>query len=225
MKTLIVGAGEIGCNLFSILSGRYETKIIDKDQPIEFDPEIMHVCFPYSDGFNDAVKGYKEAYNPKYSVINSTVPVGTSKGLEAIHSPCMGIHPDLKESMLTFTKYLGGEDASEVAQYFRRAGMKVYLTDKSETTELMKILSTSFYGLCIEWTKEVKEQCDEYGVPFEMWTHWTDNYNTGYEKLGHPEFHRPNLVPIKTKIGGHCVLPNLKFLDSKFSEFIEKQNE
>ena len=151
--------------------------------------------------------------------------MGTSKKLNVIHSPCIGIHPHLSESLLIFTKYLGGEDASEVAQYFRRAGMKIYLTDKSETTELMKILSTSFYGVCIEWTKEVKNQCDKYEVPFEFWTLWTENYNQGYEKLGHPEFRRPNLTPIQTKIGGHCVLPNLQFLNSKFSEFIKKQNE
>lgn len=225
MKTLIVGAGEIGSNLSSILSKRYETKIIDKDNELDFEPEIMHICFPYSEEFIEAVKDYQKNYKPKYTIIHSTVPVGTSKLCDAVHSPCMGIHPDLKESMLTFTKYLGGEDSSEVAQYFRRAGMKVYLTDKSETTELMKILSTSFYGLLIEWTKEVKDQCDEYDVPFEMWTHWTNNYNTGYEKLGHPEFHRPNLVPIKTKIKGHCILPNLEFLESKFTKFIGELND
>jgi len=225
MKTLIVGSGEIGKSLASVLGEYYDLDIFDKDGSSGIDPEIMHICFPYSDKFVDAVKEYQKDYEPKFTVIHSTVPVGTSKKLGAIHSPCIGIHPDLGKSMLTFTKYLGGKDASEVADYFRRAGMKVYLTDKSETTELMKILSTSFYGLTIEWTKEVKRLCDENKVPFEFWTLWTDNYNAGYEKLGHPEFSRPNLSPIKKKIGGHCVLPNLEFIKSKFSEFIKKQNE
>ena len=225
MKTLIVGSGEIGKSLASVLREYYDLDIFDKDGSSGIDPEIMHICFPYSDKFVDAVKEYQKDYEPKFTVIHSTVPVGTSKKLGAIHSPCIGIHPDLGKSMLTFTKYLGGKDASEVADYFRRAGMKVYLTDKSETTELMKILSTSFYGLTIEWTKEVKRLCDENKVPFEFWTLWTDNYNAGYEKLGHPEFSRPNLSPIKKKIGGHCVLPNLEFIKSKFSEFIKKQNE
>jgi hypothetical protein len=236
VKTLIIGAGEIGKSLRNILIKHYETYILDKE-PVtidglieiypgeEYQPEIMHICFPYSDKFIDAVKNYKLKYNPKFTVIHSTVPVGTSRKLDAIHSPCMGIHPDLTKSMLTFTKYLSGEKASEVAQYFRRSGMKVYLTDKQETTELMKILSTSFYGACIEWTKEVKRLCNENDVPFEFWTLWTENYNSGYEKLGHSEFRRPNLIPIKTKIGGHCVLPNLEFINSKFADFIKKQNE
>ena len=225
MKTLIIGAGEIGCSLRSVLSGNYETMIIDKDMKSDFSPEIMHICFPYSEKFVDYVNEYKEKYKPKYVVIHSTVPIGTSRKLGAIHSPCVGLHPTLKESMLTFTKFLGGEQASEVAQYFRRAGMKIYLTDKQESTELMKICSTSFYGICIEWTKEVKRFCDKYNIPFELWTLWTDNYNNGYSKLEHPEFIRPNLIPINTKIKGHCVIPNLEFLDSKFSDFIKKQNE
>lgn len=225
MRTLIIGDGEIGRSLYGVLSRHYPIQIIGKLYSIDFNPEIMHICFPYSKEFIGAVKSYQKEYKPKYTIIHSTVPVGTSKKCCALHSPVIGIHPNLKESLLTFTKFLAGKDAGYVAQYFRRTGMKVYLTDKQETTELMKICSTSFYGLCIEWTKEVKRFCDKYKVPFEMWTLWTDNYNKGYGKLGHPEFHRPNLIPIKQKIGGHCVLQNLEFLKSKFSEFIKKQNE
>lgn len=226
MKTLIVGAGEIGMSVYRLLEPHYEIKVIDKDNDIgDFEVEIMHICFPYSDDFMDAVNGYQKKYKPDYTIIHSTVPVGTSRKLFAIHSPCVGIHPHLQQSLLTFTKFLGGEQVGEVAQYFRRAGVKVYLTDNPESTELMKILSTSFYGLCIEWNKEVKLQCAKYEVPFELWTLWTNNYNQGYRQLGYPEYCRPNLIPMKQKIGGHCVLPNLQFLDSKFSEFIKKQNE
>jgi len=223
MRTLIIGAGEIGKSLALALK-EYDLDIIDKGIERDKTYEIMHICFPYSDKFVGSVNGYQEKYCPKYTVIHSTVPVGTSKRCNAIHSPCIGIHPHLEESLKTFTKFLGGKQASEVAQYFRRAGIKVSVTNKSETTELMKICSTSFYGLCIEWTKEVKRLCDENDIPFESWTLWTDNYNKGYEKLGCPEYSRPNLTPIKTKIGGHCVLPNLDFLDSPFSKFIREAN-
>jgi len=225
MRTLIIGKGEIGKSLESIFSKYYPTYIRDIDGHSKDSFEIIHICFPYSEYFINQVNTYKKMYNPKHIVIHSTVPVGTSRKLDATHSPCVGIHPHLGESLKIFTKFLGGEHASDVAQYFRRAGIKVTLTDNQESTELMKIMSTSYYGLCIEYTKEVKRLCDENNVPFELWTLWTDNYNNGYEKLGYPEYRRPNLTPIIKKIGGHCILTNLKLIKSKFTKFIDELND
>jgi len=225
MRTLIVGAGEIGKSLYSIFSKMYETEMIDKGDVSAIRPEIMHIAIPYSDKFVEIVREYKERYNPRYIVNHSTVPAGTSRKCGAVHSPVIGIHPHLAESIKTFVKYLGGKDASHVADYFRRAGIKVYITDKPEATETIKALSTSFYGMTIEFTKEVKRICNERGIPFELWTLWTESYNQGYEKLGYPEYRRPNLIPIVKDIGGHCVLPNLNFVDSPFSELIKKLNK
>jgi len=224
MDTLIVGRGEIGKSLYSVLKDSYNVNIVDISDTSEMLPGIMHICFPYSERFVEQVKAYQKYYEPTYTIIHSTVPVGVSKKCNAIHSPCVGIHPHLAKSLKTFTKFLGGEKASEVAQYFRRAGINIYLFDKSETTELMKVLSTSFYGLLIEWTKEVKRQCEKYDVPFEAWTLWTNNYNRGYNLLGYPEYTRPNLIPIKTKIGGHCIIPNLDFLEGTFFKLIKELN-
>jgi len=139
----------------------------------------------------------------------------------AIHSPIKGIHPHLEEAIKTFTKFLGGEKASEVADYFRRAGLKIYITDNPESTELIKIDSTNWYGVCIEKTKDTKELCKEHGVPFELFTIWTEDYNAGYEKLGHPEYKRPNLVPIMKETGGHCIKGNAQFLKTKFTKLIQ----
>lgn len=214
MKTLIIGAGEIGNSLFEVLSENYECDIVDKfpkhDKGNEINGtfEIIHICFPYSEEFINQVREYQKVYIPKYTVIHATVPTGTSTEVGAIHSPIVGIHPHLKESIKTFTKFLGGENASEVGDYFRRAGIKVYLFDKAETTELMKIMSTTFYALMIEYTKGIKRLCKTYEVPFEAWTLWTKNYNEGYTKLGYPEYNRPNLVPIMTGQHGHCTQSN-----------------
>ena len=142
--------------------------------------------------------------------------------MNAIHSPVIGLHPFLEESIKTFTKYLGGKEAGDVADYFRKANIKVYITDKSETTELMKLLSTTKFGLDIEYTKEVKRLCDRYKVPYEAWTLWNDTYNKGYEKLGYPEYKRPQLIPIMKKIDGHCIIPNLDLLKSRFTTIIKK---
>jgi hypothetical protein len=226
-KDIVIGNGEIGTaisNLFNndIITydlkdgGLKELKLKIQDRQIR----IMHISIPYSDTFVKQVKEYSKIVNPLYIVIHSTVPVGTCKKCNAIHSPVTGIHPHLTESLKTFVKYFGGPNASEVADLFRRQGVRVYVTDKAETTELMKILCTTNYGLNIEYTKEAKRLCDEYKVPFEMFTLWNNNYNEGYDKLGYPEYHRYNLVPMMKQIGGHCVTSNYKLLKSKFIDFL-----
>jgi len=228
MKTLIIGMGEIGCSLSNVLDDEYNCICYDTKYPndlvyLKKDKfEIIHIAFPYSNDFIKQVKNYQKMFKPKYTVIHSTVPVGTSRKCNAIHSPVVGIHPHLAESLKTFTKFLGGKQASEVADYFRRAGVKVYVCDKPETTELMKIQCTTLYGLNVEFTKDMKKQCEKYNVPFDAWTIWNENYNKGYEKLGYPEYRRYNLVPLMKMVGGHCVLPNLKLLKTKFTDFLDK---
>jgi len=227
MASIIIGAGEIGKSLYNVLAAEYKDIYIRDSADIENcrEAEYMHIAFPYSDKFVEYVEEYKLRYNPKYTIIHSTVPVGTTRKLNAVHSPVIGIHPHLEQSIKTFHKFLSGEKASEVAGYFRRAGMKVYLFDKPETTELMKMLDTTFYGLCVEYTKEVKKECDKLGIDFSAWTEWTNVYNKGYKELGYEEYTRPNLVPIMNKIGGHCVLPNARMLNTKFAQFLTELNE
>jgi hypothetical protein len=225
MKSLIIGAGEIGKSLLGVLTQEYDLWMIDKDQSVDEDFHIIHICFPYSDKFIGYVKEYQEKYKPKYTIIHSTVPPEVYDQLEAISSPCLGIHPHLEKSMKIFVKFLAGKGASDIADYFRRAGMKVYVLDNPKSTALMKILDTTYYAMCIEYTKDVKRQCDKLGVPFELWTLWTDNYNKGYQKLGYEEYTRPNLTAIMKEQGGHCTIPNLKLLDTPFTKFIHKLND
>jgi len=223
-KSIIIGKGEIGKSLYRVfVDAFYTVDIRDRETTDEArDYDIMHICFPYSDTFIENVKAYQEEYKPKYTVIHSTVPVGTSRECNAIHSPVIGVHPHLGKSLMTFVKYIAGEEASEVADYFRKAGMKVYLFNNPEETELMKILSTTYYATMIEYVKEVKELCDKNNVPFADWTLWNDNYNKGYKELGYNEYTRPNLVPIMTAQGGHCTIPNTQLLDSKFTKLIRE---
>jgi UDP-N-acetyl-D-mannosaminuronate dehydrogenase len=223
---IVLGYGEIGRAVrlvsdFPVYAyDKSEGKFNIRNYPGKI--RIMHVSFPYNDNFIKQVKNYQKILKPEYTVIHSTVPVGTSRKCNAIHSPVVGIHPHLAESLKTFTKFFGGESASEVADIFRKYGVKTYVVDKPETTELMKIQCTTLYGLNIEFFKDMKEQCEKYGVPFEAWTIWNDNYNKGYEKLGYPEYHRYNLVPLMKKIGGHCVVNNYFLLKTKFTEFLKK---
>lgn len=181
----------------------------------------MHVCFPYSDAFIGDVRKYREELQPKHTVVHSTVPVGTCSILVATHSPVVGLHPNLEESLMTFRKFVGGPDASEVAEEFRRCGMRVVVTDKSETTELLKLMCTAYYGLMVEFTKDVKRLCTKLGVPFEVWQLWNENYTEGYRTLGH-KYDRPELQPIMTEMGGHCVIPNLDLIDTRFTRFLRE---
>lgn len=225
MKSLIIGMGEVGESLAKVLGPHYDDTYCydpviekwkdDSDPPVIY--EMIHICFPYSDKFITYVKEYQEKYKPKYTVIHSTVPIGTSSHCGAIHSPIRGLHPNLEGGIRGFVKFLGGKQASEVADYFRRAGIKVMLFDQSETTEAFKLFDTEYYRVCIEFALRVKKYCDEQNLSFhEVYTLGNQTYNEGYKELGHPEFVRPVLQPIMKPIGGHCVLPNKELI--KLSE-------
>jgi len=208
MTHLVVGLGEVGQAIQEV----FRCQGIDKGEKAEGEFDIIHICIPYSKDFVKQVKEYQKRYQPKYTVVHSTVQVGTSRKLNAIHSPIRGLHPNLYEGIMTFPKFLGGE-ASGVADEFRRCGLKVILFDKSETTELGKLLDTEYYRACIEFTLRAKKLCDEKNVPFsEAYTLFNLTYNEGYTQLGHSEYVRPTLQPIMKTIGGHCLLPNKEII-------------
>lgn len=224
MKTIIAGFGEVGRGLHAILKDHYKIGIEDKTMrdtklwPEDNVAEILHICFPYSEKFIDYVKEYQAKYSPRFTVIHSTVPVGTSSEVSALHSPIRGIHPHLAAGIRTFVKFIGGKQASEVADYFRRAGIKVTLFDQPETTEALKLFDTEYYRTVIEFALRVKRYCVEKDLNFsEVYTIPNITYNEGYTALGHPEFVRPVLQPIMKEIGGHCLLPNKELI--KLSEF------
>lgn len=224
MLGMVIGTGEVGTALYDILSETYPISkydISDGDMP-DKNIDILHICFPWSDSFIGSVEKYQKKYTPKHTVIHSTVPVGTSDSLGATHSPIRGMHPHMKEGILKFVKFVGGCGADEVADYFRRAGIKVKVCRASQTTEMAKLISTLYYGVCIEFVKDAECLCIDAGVPFsEAFTLWQQTYNDGYAKLNRPEYMRPVLEPIQHKIGGHCVLPNALLLKSKFSDMVK----
>lgn len=210
MKHIVAGdKGQIGIAIKRI----FACNGFDSGEEIPGLCDCLHICFPYSDQFTDWVKSYQLMYKPKFTIVHSTVKVGTCRELGALSSPCRGIHPNLYEGILTFEKFIGGEQASLVADEFRKHGMKVILCDKQETTELGKLLDTEYYRACIEFTHRAKELSLKYDVPFaECYTLFNQTYNSGYVKLDHPEYIRPVLQPIMKEIGGHCVVPNSKLI-------------
>jgi len=215
-RGIVAGLGEVGHALLHVLEEFHVVEGHDPSKGVFANGgtvHILHVCFPYSDTFIDDVKRYQELFMPMYTVIHSTVPIGISRTLNAVHSPIRGQHPNLEGGIMAFVKFLGGEHAGSVANYFRRAGIKVLICDKQETTEAMKLFDTEYYRACIEFTQRVKKYCDFHNLNFhEVYTLANQTYNEGYEALGFSEYVRPVLQPILGQIGGHCVGPNKEFI-------------
>lgn len=212
-KNIVVGLGEVGSAIQQIFTAEGHDWKSGSMHERQFD--YLHICFPYSDSFVDDVKEYQRLCQPKYTIVHSSVPVGTSRKCDAIHSPVRGLHPNLERGVRTFSKFIGGKDASNVADLFRRVGLKVILFDKQETTEAMKLFDTQYYLECVRFCKRVKEFCDANELNFhEVYTLGNHTYNEGYAELGHKEYVRPVLQPIMTEIGGHCLLPNEVLLEN-----------
>ena len=228
MKTLIIGAGEVGKSLFRVLQDHHETHIRDITPTVLDNIDVLNICFPYQQGFEIAVEGYQKEYKPKITIIHSTVPVGTSRKLNAIHSPIHGKHPNLSLGIKTFIKYIGAADPLEADmadEFLRKAGINTLIVSSPEASELSKILCTSYYGWNIVFNKEVKKICDTVGVPFDEVYGWNQFYNKGYTKLGMHQFVRPMLEFQEGKIGGHCVVNNTYLLDSWITNTIKEKDE
>ena len=227
-KHLIIGSGQIGNSLFNVLKKHYDVSIRDKNFDLNGSFDVLHICYPPTKKFIEITKIYIKKYNPGLVVIHSTIPVGYTKkiGAMAVHSPVRGVHPDLDKGIKTFVKYFGGGKAEEAARYFSKIGIKTKAFKDSETTELLKILDTTYYGWNIIFAKEVKIICDKLKLNFEeVYTIPNRDYNDGYKKLGMSHVVRPILRPTKGKIGGHCVIPNCNLLDHWVTKTIKIKNK
>ena len=221
MKHLIIGKGEIGKAIQKVLN-------CDIRDISEFEGgyDVIHICFPYSFSFIDSVKKYKEIHKAEYIVIHSTVPVGTTRKLHAIHSPVNGKHPNLYQSIKTFTKFFAGRDAWKIAQEFKEKGVPVKVMNKPENTEAGKLWSLNIYGLNVIIMKEIHEYCRKKSLDFkEVYNDYVEMYNDGYQQMGLPQFKMYNLEFIEGKIGGHCIIQNMDNLDHKLAELLQVLND
>lgn len=227
LKIGIIGYGEVGRALAKFYKNP-RIKNLDRDDGL-VGIDILHICLPSVKNFVSIVKKEIKRIRPKLTIIHSTIPPGTTKKIISglpknlqmvVHSPVRGIHPHLHQGIKTFLKYIGAENkkAAKLAEkHFKSLGIKTKIFYPSATTELGKLLDTTYYGLCIAWHSEMEKICDKLGVDFENTvTDFNKTYNQGYKKLGMAHVIRPVLYPPKGGIGGHCIIPNAKILRKYF---------
>lgn len=230
---LVIGVGEVGTAIRQNLSEHYKSvESIDKDQTTVGTFDFIHICFPYSDTFTLAVMQYQLKYEATngITIIHSTVPVGTTERLNAVHSPVRGVHPHLYEGVKLCTKFFGGKNIHKV-----NMAMEVFfpicpvhrVTD-SNTSEALKLWCTTQYGWNIILEKAIHNYCVMNNLNFdEVYTLSNITYNEDAIKLNMPHVRRPVLKHMDGPIGGHCVMPNARILseDSSLANMLLFLNE
>ena len=225
----IIGLGEIGKPLLSLVSEKYSVRGIDIDtEVVEKSFDILHICYPYhSDDFVASTVDYVLRFHPSLVVINSTVPVGTTRKIHEatrtpiVHSPVRGKHVKMRQEMLSYTKFIGGIDevsSRKAEAHFAKIGMKTKVLKSAEAAELAKLTETTYFGLLVAWAQEVERYCGFFGVDY-------DEVSSIFEEINY----LPRVKFFPGVIGGHCVMPNIALLKSDLSsellDAIEGSNE
>lgn len=230
-KIGIIGYGEIGMSIYDMyVENGYLPHVFDPSLEFMDDIsscDILNICIPYTDNFVSIVNDYIFINNPKITIIHSTVAPGTTKKIigNVCHSPIRGLHPNLKEAIKIFLKYIGSENnkiAKEYAKHLETLNIKSYICKDSLTSEYAKLFDTTYYGLCIAFHSEVMSLCNSESISFEeVMTIYNSSYNEGYKQLDKENVVRPILYPTD-HIGGHCIIPNAELLQKTFNSDILK---
>ncbi len=227
-SNIVVGLGEVGGAIREVLECGGHDPFKNILEQGHFD--VMHIAFPWAPSkydFIEEVKKYKALFTPSLIIIHSTVPLGTSDKVGAVHSPIRGVHPYLAPAIKTFVKFFGGKDAERAAQIFKDKGVRTVCCASARDTEAAKLWDTTQYGAMIILNQEIYKYCEENHVDFNtVYTEFNKTYIEGYHALGRTEIQRPYLKYIPGPIGGHCVVQNSYLLESETPKrIIEKNNE
>lgn len=231
MKSIVIGNGQIGKAVTEVINQMDEVVVFDSkhgnEPPIMQGIDIIHICFPYKEAeFLDEVQAYIVKYKPMHVIIWSTVPIGTTKHIRgAVHSPVEGRHPKLAQSIKSMVRWIGANDVGEgtfFVDYFKKMYLNVKLVSSSGYTEALKLLSTTEYGVNIEFARYKKVVADDIGMPFELTKEWNRDYNKLYHNLDMDWAHKYVLDAPHGHKGGHCVTPNARLLNSQYPDDLVK---
>jgi UDP-N-acetyl-D-mannosaminuronate dehydrogenase len=211
----VVGLGEVGRPLLEVVKrGGHDVVGIDiapAELPERGSLDVLHICFPFEiDDFVGESERYIRLLEPRLTVINSTVSVGTTRRIHErtksplVHSPVRGKHVRMTEELLRYAKFIGPIDTaagSAAEEHFSSLGMSTKTLASPEATELAKLTETTYFAVMIAWAQEVERLCDRIGVDY-------DEVVSIYEEI---DFF-PSVKYFPGVIGGHCVLPNIEIL-------------
>jgi UDP-N-acetyl-D-mannosaminuronate dehydrogenase len=217
MKTktnvVVVGLGEVGKPLFDLISRHHHTVGVDISPPVgDIEKvDVLHVCYPFQirDFAGETVR-YIELFEPKVTIINSTVAVGTTRliaeraNAAVVNSPVRGKHARMFDELCKYTKFVGAIDpvaGRRAAEHFESVGLKTRVLSSPEGTELAKLTETTYFGLMIAWAQDIERYCDQSGTDYEEITSFYDEI-----KFFPPVKYFPGII------GGHCVMPNIELL-------------
>jgi hypothetical protein len=232
MKVLIIGAGQVGTGLKEVLSSHHDVVIRDIHDMHVDDVDVLHICYPYHEGFEENTRKYVRQYEPGLVIINSSVPVGTTTrcGHEFVYSPVRGRHPKLAQEMKRFVAFVGGKSQSRIisaANYLQESGWNVLIADSSESLEFFKVLSNVHMGLEIAWRQEAERLMRQIGISSKDYHAWERTYRDGCIDVGDLNLVRP--IMKADPIGGHCILSCTEMLRSQVKspllDFIIESNE
>ncbi len=235
MKSLIIGAGEVGTSLKKVIEPYHETHIRDVKPYACEGVDVLHICYPDHDNFVSTTVNYIFDYHPKLTVIHSSVRVGTTDAVaedmeSVVYSPVRGRHPNLEGEIRTYEKFVSGrnhEDVEMAFDYFRACDLVVVRDANPKGMELFKLLSNIHMGLEVAWRQEVQRIIKQFKAEPEAYEMWERSYADGYLKLGQKQLVRSRMKP--DPIGGHCIIPCTEILKKQFPskalDFILESNE
>jgi UDP-N-acetyl-D-mannosaminuronate dehydrogenase len=229
--TVVVGLGEVGGPLLELIQrSGLDVVGIDVD-PVSL-PEpgtvgVMHVCFPFEiPDFVGEASRYVELLQPRLTVVNSTVAVGTTRaiaertGTPVAYSPIRGKHARMLEELTKYVKFIGADDdaiAERAVEHFESLGMTTKVVASPETAELAKLTETTYFALLIGWAQTVERWAQDQGASY-------DEVVAFYEEIGF----FPPVKYVPGVIGGHCAMPNIELLvqssESPFLDAIRESN-
>jgi len=245
-SVLVVGLGEVGRPMFELLkdSGEFTVygtdmkkakvrQIGQSEENLPAKVDVMHVCIPCDskERFVDVTAEYVKRFKPKLTIVNSTVPPGTTMSVYkrcnslVAHSPVRGVHRSLEHMKLEFrrwTKYIGGASAQagEAARkHFEKMGLKTKVLKSCTETEVAKLFETTYRAWMIACFQEMHRMSRSFGAEF-------DEVVDFLEDTHRVRLDRPVMFP--DEIGGHCLIQNaellLKSYDSEFLRLLLESN-
>ena len=242
---LVVGLGEVGRSLYELLieSEKFDVYCFDVDEKkmqdivqkdIQKKLDVLYICYPCGkqNNFVKITVDYMNKYNPKLTIINSTVPPGTTKkvhkitGGNLVHSPIRGMHSTLetmKRDLRFWTKFIGAIDqkSGELARkHFKELGLKTQVLSGPTETELAKLFSTTYRAWMIACFQEMHRISSNFEADFTQIIEFLqDTHSVRHDR----PLHFPGVI------AGHCLIPNTELLsksyDSEFLELILESNE